>query len=195
MNAIQPRITLRSVRAQIPNSLTISRLILGLSFPWLPSDVWFAALTWGTLSEFLDGFLARRWKIASAFGQLMDPVADKIFVMAAALTFLQTGWMTVPQLLFMASRDIFVALSSVILLVSGRHHAFRHMAPAPLGKLATALQFAALFGVPLLQKSNVILIYATGFISVIAAIDYARRFLQRSQDCPNSAKNRSKSHS
>jgi hypothetical protein len=54
------------------------------------------------------------------------------------------------------------------------------MAPARLGKWATAFQFATLFGVPILQQNNRLLIYATGLISVLAAIDYARRFLQRS---------------
>jgi phosphatidylglycerophosphate synthase len=195
MNGIQRKVTVKSVRAQIPNTLTVSRLILGLGFPWLPASAWLVALVWGSLSEFLDGFLARRMKVVSAFGQLMDPIADKIFVMTAALTFLQTGWITVPQLLFMASRDIFVALSSVILLLLGRSHTFRHMAPAPLGKWATAFQFATLFGVPLLRENNIYLIYATGLISVLAAIDYARRFLQRTQRCPNSSRNGSKSHS
>src|SRR5688500_3188310 len=102
MNATRNRISRQVLRGQIPNTLTVSRLILGITFPWLPSHVWLSALIWGTLSEFLDGFLARRMNVVSAFGQLMDPVADKVFVMAAALTFLQTGWLTLPQLLFMA---------------------------------------------------------------------------------------------
>jgi CDP-diacylglycerol--glycerol-3-phosphate 3-phosphatidyltransferase len=182
MNGIQRGLTIRSLRDQIPNALTISRLILGLCFFWLPAGAWLSALIWGSLSEFLDGFLARRMNAMSAFGQLMDPVADKIFVMAAALTFLNAGWITLPQLLFMASRDLFVAAASLILLLMGKHHAFRHMAPAPLGKWTTGFQLATLFGVPLLREFNIFLIYATGFISVLAAIDYARRFLQRARD-------------
>lgn len=193
MNGIQRKVTVRSLQTQIPNALTISRLILGLVFPWLPSHAWLPALIWGTLSEFLDGFLARRMNAVSAFGQLMDPIADKLFVMAAALTFLEAGWITLPQLLFMASRDIFVASSSLILLLMGRAYTFREMAPARLGKWATAFQFVTLFGVPILQENNVYLIYTTGLISVMAAVDYARRFLQRTAQCPNSSKNRSKS--
>lgn len=167
------------LRSQVPNTLTVSRLLLGFAFPWLPVQLWLPALIWGTVSEFLDGFLARRMKVVSAFGQLMDPVADKIFVMAAALTFLHTGWIKVHELLFMATRDIFVAVSSLVLLLLGKTSAFRDMAPARLGKWATAFQFAALFGVPILRQNNIILIQATGVISVLAAIDYARRFLQR----------------
>lgn len=72
---------MNGIRSQIRNTLTISRLILGLVFPWLPSNAWLPALIYGTLSEFLDGFLARRMNVESAFGQLMDPIADKSFVM------------------------------------------------------------------------------------------------------------------
>jgi phosphatidylglycerophosphate synthase len=180
MNGIQRAVSVKSLRSQVPNTLTVSRLLLGLGFPWLPSQLWLPALIWGALSEFLDGFLARRMKVVSAFGQLMDPIADKIFVMTAALTFLQAGWIKLPELLFMASRDIFVAVPSLILLLLGKASAFRDMAPARLGKWATAFQFATLFGVPILRQNNNILIYATGLISVLAAIDYARRFLQRS---------------
>jgi CDP-diacylglycerol--glycerol-3-phosphate 3-phosphatidyltransferase len=182
MNEIQRRHTIRSLRVHIPNALTISRLILGLFFFWLPAGAWLSALIWGSLSEFLDGFLARRMNAISAFGQLMDPVADKIFVMAASLTFLNAGWITPPQLLFMASRDIFVAVSSLFLLLLGKHRSFRHMLPAPLGKLTTGFQLAALFGVPLLRENNIYLIYATGLISVIAAIDYALRFMRRTRN-------------
>ncbi|HET9235622.1 MAG TPA: CDP-alcohol phosphatidyltransferase family protein [Oligoflexus sp.] len=179
MNGIQRAVPVKSLRSQVPNTLTVSRLLLGLGFPWLPAQLWLPALIWGTLSEFLDGFLARRMKVVSAFGQLMDPIADKIFVMTAALTFLQTGWIKLHELLFMATRDIFVAVSSLILLLLGKSSAFRDMAPARLGKWATAFQFAALFGVPILRQNNTILIYVTGLISALAAIDYAIRFLQR----------------
>ncbi|WP_176736504.1 CDP-alcohol phosphatidyltransferase family protein [Oligoflexus tunisiensis] len=194
MNEIQHRVTVKDVCAQIPNTLTMSRLMLGLVFPWLPAVSWLPALIWGTLSEFLDGFLARRLRAVSAFGQLMDPVADKIFVMAAALTFLRADLITLPQLLLVAMRDLFVAFSSLILLLLGRGSAFRDMAPARLGKWATGFQLITLFSLPLLPKYNVYLIYLTGLISVLAAFDYARRFIQRSSHCPNSSKDGSKSH-
>jgi phosphatidylglycerophosphate synthase len=180
MNESQRRVTVKDIRAQIPNTLTMSRLMLGLAFPWLPAISWLPALVWGTLSEFLDGFLARRMKVVSAFGQLMDPVADKIFVMASALTFLNAGLITLPQLLLVATRDLVVALASLILLLLGRSSAFRDMAPAALGKWATAFQFITLFSLPLLPQYRLYIIYLTGLISCLAAIDYARRFVQRS---------------
>lgn len=195
MIGIQRGVTVKEVRAQIPNALTVSRLCLGLVFPFLPSAWWVPALVWGTLSEFLDGFLSRRWNAVSAFGQLLDPIADKIFVMAAALTFLSEGFISLPKLLFVASRDLFVALSSLLLLLQGKNTAFRDMTPAPLGKVATGFQLLTLFSLPILGKSVDVLIYPTGLVSVLAAFDYAWRYLRRADACCNSPRSGTKSRS
>jgi len=167
------------IRAQIPNTLTVTRLVLGLAFPLLPSEWWIPALIWGTLSEFLDGFLSRKLGVHSAWGQLMDPIADKIFVTAAAWTFLQAGLMTFPQLLWMASRDLLVALSSLLLIVQGKSAMFRDMTPLPSGKVTTTFQLLTLFALPILKESSLVLIYLTGFISLLSALDYTRRFVRR----------------
>ncbi|MDQ3232962.1 MAG: hypothetical protein M3Q07_14180, partial [Pseudobdellovibrionaceae bacterium] len=66
---------------------------------------------------------------------------------------------------------------------------------SPLGKWATAFQLATLFSLPLLGAARDVLIYLTGLISVLAAMDYARRFIHRAQHCSNSPSDGSKSHS
>jgi phosphatidylglycerophosphate synthase len=182
------------IRAQIPNTLTMTRLLLGLVFPLLPASWWIPALLWGTLSEFLDGFISRKLRIISAWGQLLDPIADKIFVTAAALTFLHAGLMTFPQLIWMASRDLLVALSSLMLIVQGKKTLFRDMTPLPSGKVTTTFQLMTLFALPSLGESSLILIYLTGSISLLSALDYTRRFLRSSARCSNRAKNGSISH-
>ncbi len=75
----------------LPNQLTISRLVLtllfvlSLSIPWAwSSTVGLAIFVAASLTDYLDGELARRWKLESNFGRLMDPLADKV-MMAAAL--------------------------------------------------------------------------------------------------------------
>lgn len=82
-------------RSRLPNILTLSRLILAALFflslelarrPihdkwWLLSAA--ALFVIGALTDALDGYLARRWKVISVFGRIMDPVADKILVVGA----------------------------------------------------------------------------------------------------------------
>lgn len=86
----------------IPNGLTCLRLALIPVFVFLmtwPGDkpyplagVVFAA---AALTDFIDGYLARRWNVVSDFGKLFDPLADKILVMAAlVLMVAQTSELT-----------------------------------------------------------------------------------------------------
>ncbi len=82
-------------REHIPNALTIARLVLAgvfiamlsvYRFPdehgWvLPTSI--AIFIVAALTDALDGFLARRWRVISVFGRVMDPVADKVLVLGA----------------------------------------------------------------------------------------------------------------
>ncbi len=83
-------------RAWIPNAITMLRLVVAAGFftalalglgsepsiiLWGNAAVWmfiFAAAT-----DVVDGYLARRWKVVSVFGRVMDPVVDKVLVLGA----------------------------------------------------------------------------------------------------------------
>ncbi|MFW6335567.1 MAG: CDP-alcohol phosphatidyltransferase family protein, partial [Phycisphaeraceae bacterium] len=79
-------------RRQIPNALTVLRLIMSVVFfallslagtdpaALIASAVLFAA---AASTDALDGYLARRWKVESAFGRVMDPLCDKVLVLGA----------------------------------------------------------------------------------------------------------------
>jgi CDP-diacylglycerol--glycerol-3-phosphate 3-phosphatidyltransferase len=78
----------------IPNVLTISRIILTPVFAYLflqdhTADKRWAAIIYfiASLTDWLDGFLARRMNYTTRFGQFMDPVADKILVSTALAIF------------------------------------------------------------------------------------------------------------
>ncbi|MDJ0627869.1 MAG: CDP-diacylglycerol--glycerol-3-phosphate 3-phosphatidyltransferase [Rhodobacter sp.] len=104
----------------IPNILTLLRLIaapgvavmfLYFARPWAD---WFAMLLFVTASatDYLDGYLARAWKQESAFGAMMDPIADKAMVVIALLVI--TGfsgmnpWILLPATMIIF-REIFVS--------------------------------------------------------------------------------------
>jgi len=76
----------------LPNLLTLSRilavaLVVGLMFLDPPLGSWtaLAAYTYACVTDFFDGFLARRLKQQSAMGRFLDPIADKILVSAVLL--------------------------------------------------------------------------------------------------------------
>ena len=109
-------------RRHIPNILTVTRIVLGAAvFAMMAAvaagaargwaDAAFALFTVGALTDFFDGWLARRWKAASAWGAALDPIADKIAVLAAVLGLVLAGAgmaVAIPGFLILF-REVFVS--------------------------------------------------------------------------------------
>src|SRR5579871_880824 len=101
-----------------PNILTLIRIglmpIFVLSF-CLPF-AWTAELCAGlfalaAITDFVDGYLARKWQQTSAFGKFFDPVADKLIVAVALLVLVgqqATLWLTLPAIVILC-REILVS--------------------------------------------------------------------------------------
>lgn len=84
----------------VPNAITGSRLILAAGFFVLLSlyqhngrgdphllDVAFVIYVIALFSDFLDGYLARKWKVEGAFGRVVDPFVDKVLVLGTFIYF------------------------------------------------------------------------------------------------------------
>ncbi|MEG1849745.1 MAG: CDP-alcohol phosphatidyltransferase family protein, partial [Oscillospiraceae bacterium] len=80
----------------LPNKLTLLRMALVPVFVvLLMTDCPLAALlvfVGASLTDLLDGKIARARGLVTTFGKLMDPLADKILVMSAMLCFVELGW-------------------------------------------------------------------------------------------------------
>ena len=104
----------------VPNLLTIARLCSAplIALMLLLSDdpfIAFLALILfilAALTDWLDGYLARRWEIVSGFGRMLDPIADKLMVVTLLLTFMGTNlatiWLFIPALIIV-TREIMVS--------------------------------------------------------------------------------------
>lgn len=79
-------------RAQVPNALTILRLVLLVPFvvailvsnegrTWVAGTIFLVA----GITDQVDGFLARRWRVESPFGKIADPLADRLMIGSAVL--------------------------------------------------------------------------------------------------------------
>ena len=114
------------MKKYIPNILTIFRIILVPIFIFvITSDMknsYFIALiifVFASITDALDGKLARKYDVVSKFGLFMDPLADKILVLAAFLVFLRIDilsnivfpWMV----LLMFLRDLLVTILRIIM--------------------------------------------------------------------------------
>ena len=162
------------LRNAIPNALSGSRLGLGLAFPFVPAEwrVWVVVVA--ALSDMFDGLVARWLRAESDTGRLLDPVADKVFVLVLMGTLLAEGTLDPLWALGLGLRDV-VVLAGLVYTIARRQWAKgRTMRPSWLGKCTTAAQFAVLFVLAGWGVAPPWLMVPTVLLSAAAAIDYAR---------------------
>lgn len=137
----------------VPTLLTWLRvaaipLVIGvyqLPVPWMePADrnlVAAVLFVLAALTDWFDGFLARRWNQVSAFGAFLDPVADKLMVSAALLVLLELGRIGALVALIIIGREIAISALREWMARIGRSRA---VAVNWLGKVKTATQMVAI---------------------------------------------------
>lgn len=166
----------RNLLRFVPNSLSVARLLLGLAFPWVPADWRLAVVVVAAVSDLLDGLVARWLDAESSAGRLLDPVADKVFVLALVGTLLAEGTLHPLWALGLATRDVVVLIGLGYVIARRQWAVGRRMRPSWLGKGTTAAQFAVLLVLVIWNAAPVWLLAAVTALSLAAAIDYARTF-------------------
>ena len=169
----------------IPNLLSVFRMIAFLpviilfsSEYYLTSFLLFTAAAW---SDFLDGFLARRYKITSNLGSLLDLLADKVLV-SSILIFLvfYTGNI---YILILSTIIILreISISSLRLFLVSNGVEISKITPDKFGKLKTFLQMFSLSLLlihPLLGNiffvSVLILLLLSTFLSILSFLNYLK---------------------
>ena len=124
----------------LPNKLTLLRIILIPVFMvvlyWgFPGATWVALAIFiiASLTDMLDGKIARKYNLVTDFGKFADPLADKMLVTAAMLWFVETGRFPAWALLIVIAREVAVTALRLIAVERGRV-----IAAAWSGKIKTA---------------------------------------------------------
>lgn len=166
----------RTLLRLVPNGLSASRLALGLVFPLLGVEWRMVVIGAAAVSDFLDGLLARWLRVQSETGQLLDPVADKVFVLALAGTLVAEGTLPIGWAVAIAARDLVVLVGVTVVAVRGDWAAYRDMRPIWLGKCTTAAQFALLMVLVAEGRAWAWLLWLTAALSAAASVGYLRAF-------------------
>ncbi len=179
-------------RRQVPNLLTAGRIGLGaLVFVLLAgfaagggrplAGLAFVLFAVAALTDFFDGWLARRWGVTSAWGAALDPIADKIAALAAILGLVLAGagpLVALPGFLILF-REVFVAGLREAGAGRGVRLPVTRLAKwkttAQLVALALALLAAALASAPL-AVASVVLLWAAALLTLWTGLQYARAF-------------------
>ena len=132
--------------AQIPNALTIGRLALIPIFVVLMVQAghepsWPAGIVFGIagITDQVDGFLARRWHVESRFGQIADPLADRLMIDAAVILLAYYDRLPWLGLAVIIGRDVMLLVGSRLLAPRGIE-----IEVNTVGKAATWVLYAAI---------------------------------------------------
>jgi len=164
----------------IPFALSWLRLPLAVLFLWFSAHRWAAVfiLLLAALSDWLDGFLARRHGCVTFHGSLLDPAMDKVFVLIALLALLHHGYLKPYQALFVLSRDLFTGALIAVCYPWIRRR--MEIKSRPLGKLVTNLQFATILAA-LLRFAVAPFAVVTLVVSLLSIVDYSWAFARSRQ--------------
>ncbi|KAB7627573.1 CDP-diacylglycerol--glycerol-3-phosphate 3-phosphatidyltransferase [Alkalilimnicola sp. S0819] len=172
----------------VPIALTLTRIVFipvfGLLF--LLEASWANLATTAifglaAITDWLDGYLARRWNQTSAFGAFLDPVADKLMVAVALVALVElnpSAWMAVPAAVIIG-REIAVSALREWMAELGQRAS---VAVGQVGKIKTTAQMAAililLFNQDLgpipLQLIGMLLIYVAAALTLYSMVVYLR---------------------
>lgn len=161
----------------LPNALSLSRLVLALLFVPAGRGGRIALICLAAATDFLDGWLARRTNSTTRWGALVDPIADRLFVLVAIVTYVRSGELSVVESLLLLPRDIATALALVIARIMPRLRAVEFKARFP-GKVVTVLQLVTLLALVIGLRPLMPLIAAVAVASAFAIADYTRAFLR-----------------
>ncbi|HZF67515.1 MAG TPA: CDP-alcohol phosphatidyltransferase family protein [Gemmatirosa sp.] len=156
----------------LPNVVSLSRVVLAAGF-FATTGVGERVALVGVASftDFLDGWLARRRNAVTRWGALIDPAADRIFVLAAVTTLLMGGALTSLQWGVLLLRDVMTVIGfcTARIIPWLRPVTFR---ARWLGKGVTGLQLLTLLVALLVPRAVAPLVAVVGIVSVAATVDY-----------------------
>lgn len=177
----------------VPNALSLGRLVGIPVFLWLVlverADVWaFLVLVIAGASDWFDGYLARRLQQTSRLGELLDPLVDRLYILATLLGLALRdviGWWLVGLLV---GRDLMLLVLMPLLRRSGR-------VALPVTYVGKAGTFALLWGFPVLLLGSLpgawgTVVSALGWAFALwgtflywwAGLRYARQMIRAADD-------------
>ncbi len=182
----------------IPNILTLLRiaaiplLAFLLMSPSKESGFWAAALfSAASVTDWLDGYLARRMGIETVFGKFLDPIADKLIVMAALIMILPFNRVPAWMVLVILGREIIITGLRGIASTEGIV-----IQASDLGKFKTIFQLVAIIGLLLhydyhwffgidhyllnvnMHNVGIFYLWIATVLTIWSGVDYLARFIK-----------------
>ncbi|MBM7641898.1 CDP-diacylglycerol--glycerol-3-phosphate 3-phosphatidyltransferase [Streptococcus loxodontisalivarius] len=164
-------------KENIPNLLTMLRIIMIPIFLILTSvsndGIWLytaaAVFAVASLTDYLDGYLARKWHVVTNFGKFADPLADKMLVMSAFIMLVGLGLAPAWVSALIICRELAVTGLRLLLVETGGEV----LAASMPGKIKTATQMLSVIALLCgFQVLGTIILYIALFFTIYSGYDY-----------------------
>lgn len=163
----------------LPNKLTMFRMILipffivFLLVPITPYDKWIALAIFivASLTDLLDGKIARKYNLVTNFGKFMDPLADKLLVCSALICLIELNKIPSWMVIIIIAREFIISGFRLVASDNGVV-----IAASYWGKFKTTFQMAAvclmIADIPALNLATQIVLWIAVVLTVVSLIDY-----------------------
>lgn len=176
----------------LPNTLTLVRMFLvpllvvvlltefeGRRILGMPKELVGAAIfALASVTDWLDGYIARRRRQVTWLGQMLDPIADKLLTSAAFISLVQLGLAPAWMVALIIGREFAITALRSLAYTKGIT-----IPASPLGKIKMASQVTAILllilgwaPLPWLAPAGYITLWVVMILAVASAVDYYRRF-------------------
>jgi len=181
----------------LPNRLTIFRILL---IPFVVGPLllinthqftsahhffgWLAAFAFGaaSITDFLDGYIARKRGLVTVFGSFLDPVADKFLVVSSLIMLQALGRVPTVLVIILVLRELYMTSLRLLATSEGIN--------VPVNKMGKWKTTTQMIGIPLLMTPDrwlqipfgaigIISIYIAAFLSVYSAVVYSAKLLKK----------------
>ena len=169
----------------LPNKLTVLRTaLIPVFLVFLYTDFWgkanayiaVAVFVRASLTDLLDGKIARKYNLVTNFGKFMDPLADKLLVCSALIALVGLGKVPAWIVIIIIAREFIISGLRLVASDSGVV-----IAASYWGKFKTTFQMAMIIGlilnppIPYMDVINQVLIYIALILTIISMIDYIKK--------------------
>lgn len=163
----------------LPNKLTMFRVILipffivFLLIPLTPYDKWIALAIFiiASLTDLLDGKIARKYNLVTNFGKFMDPLADKLLVCSALICLIELNKIPSWMVIIIIAREFIISGFRLVASDNGVV-----IAASYFGKFKTTFQMVAvclmIADIPALALVTQIVLWIAVILTVVSLIDY-----------------------
>jgi CDP-diacylglycerol--glycerol-3-phosphate 3-phosphatidyltransferase len=152
---------------------------------WIEAWVAMWVFVLAMIGDVVDGYLARKWDLQSATGAFLDPLADKLLVLATLVMMIPLGWISAWVVIVLESRELIVGGLRQVAASEGM------VIPAgSLGKFKTSYQSTAIgfllvhyphWGLVDPSKVGVALLYVSMLLSIASMVEYAWGFARHAR--------------